>query len=83
MKKAKEWQFVNQKRHYPIGSCVVNFGRLPITIMLPPGTLNEQKEILRARIKAHANSLYESKIWEEPITEAELDEVMNEASIKH
>ena len=83
MRKTKEWQSVNQERYYPIGSCVVNFGRLPIRIMVPPGTLNEQRKVLRERIKAHANSLYESKIWEEPIREDELNEVMSEAKIKH
>lgn len=71
------------KKVFPTGSCVVTFGSLPITIMLPPGTLQEQKEKLRERIKAHADSLYETKVWDSPITEDELNECLSEAVIKH
>lgn len=64
------------------GKVVVLFGTCPCTIRLPAAPRHEQLRFLRERIIFLANRLVEDGLWEEPLSEAELDEVMSDVEIE-
>lgn len=84
-KKARKQTESTEEKIYPNGSCVILFGQLPLTIMLPPGTLKEQKQILKERIKANSDAIQEQGLWQNdpPISDEELNQLVKKAKIKH
>ncbi|MDZ7961500.1 MAG: hypothetical protein RMY34_27080 [Aulosira sp. DedQUE10] len=67
---------------YLPGKVVVLFGTCPCTIQLPAAPRNEQLGFLRERIIFLSNKLVEEGLWEEHLSEAELDEVMSDVEIE-
>lgn len=67
----------------PVGSSRISFGCFPITIIIYPNTLEKQKQQLRERIKAHADSLYTAGHWKKPVSKEEIDQVMETAVINY
>jgi hypothetical protein len=68
-------------QHKP-GKVVVLFGNFPLTIRLPPASQDEQLNFLRKRIIFHVNSLVEYGLWDEALSDAELDEIMSDVEIE-
>ncbi|MDZ8053707.1 MAG: hypothetical protein RMX68_008010 [Aulosira sp. ZfuVER01] len=58
------------------------FGTCPCTIQLPAASRNEQLSFLRERIILHANNLVDYGLWDEYLTDAELDEIMADVEIE-
>lgn len=68
--------------HYQSGKVVVLFGNFPLTIRLPAAPKDEQLDFLRDRIIFHTNNLVEHGLWDEPISDTELDEIMSDVEIE-
>ena len=64
------------------GKVVVFFGNFPLTIRLPAASRDEQLNFLRDRIIFHANSLVEYGLWEEPLSDIELERIISDAEIE-
>ncbi|MCC5637294.1 hypothetical protein LC593_15775 [Nostoc sp. CHAB 5844] len=69
-----------QKHH--LGKVVVFFGNFPLTIRLPALPRDEQLNFLRERIIFHANNLVEHGLWEEPLSDVELEKIMSDVEIE-
>ncbi|BAY94564.1 MULTISPECIES: hypothetical protein [unclassified Tolypothrix] len=67
---------------YLPGKVVVLFGTCPCTIRLPAAPRHEQLKLLRERIIVLSNNLVEEGLWEEHLSEAELDAVMSDVEIE-
>jgi hypothetical protein len=73
--------YKNMPRYVP-GKVVILFESCPCTIMLPAAPRNQQLGVLRERIIFHANNLVNYGLWEEYLSDAELDEIMTDVEIK-
>ncbi|MBE9209008.1 hypothetical protein IQ244_21190 [Nostoc sp. LEGE 06077] len=69
-----------QKHH--VGKVVVFFGNFPLTIRVPAAPRDEQLNFLRDRIIFHANNLVEHGLWEEPLSDGELERIMSDVEIE-
>jgi hypothetical protein len=67
---------------YSMGKVVVLFGNFPLTIRLPAAPRDEQLDFLRDRIIFHANNLVEHGLWEEPLSDVELERIMADVEIE-
>jgi hypothetical protein len=67
---------------YKPGKVVVLFGNFPLSIRVPAASRDEQLNFLRDRIIFHANNLFEHGLWDEPLTDVELDEIMSDVEIE-
>ncbi|ALF52368.1 hypothetical protein ACX27_05125 [Nostoc piscinale CENA21] len=67
---------------YRLGKVVVFFGNFPLTIRVPAAPRNEQLNFLRDRIIFHANNLVEHGLWEEPLSDCELERIMADVEIE-
>jgi hypothetical protein len=67
---------------YLPGKVVVLFGTCPCTIKLPAAPRHEQLSFLRERIIFLSNKLVEEGLWEEHLSETELDTVMSDVEIE-
>jgi hypothetical protein len=67
---------------YKPGKVVVLFGNFPLTIRLPAASRDEQLSFLRSRIIFHANNLVEYGLWDEPLSNTELEEIMSDVEIE-
>ncbi|MBD2301752.1 hypothetical protein H6G80_21960 [Nostoc sp. FACHB-87] len=65
-----------------LGKVVVFFGNFPLTIHVPAAPRNEQLNFLRDRIIFHANNLVEHGLWEEPLSDRELERIMADVEIE-
>ncbi|MBH8574174.1 hypothetical protein I8752_14340 [Nostocaceae cyanobacterium CENA369] len=68
--------------HHKPGKVVVLFGNFPLTIRLPAAPKDEQLDFLRDRIIFHTNNLVEYGLWDEPISDTELEEIMSDVEIE-
>ncbi|MBE9003781.1 hypothetical protein IQ259_01730 [Fortiea sp. LEGE XX443] len=67
---------------HKLGKVVVLFGNFPLTIRVPAAPRDEQLNFLRDRIIFHANNLVEHGLWEEPLSDVELERIMADAEIE-
>jgi len=67
---------------YHLGKVVVFFGNFPLTIKVPAAPRDEQLNFLRDRIIFHANNLVEEGLWEEPLSDVELERIMLDVEIE-
>ncbi len=67
---------------YKPGKVVVLFGNFPLSIRVPAAPRDEQLIFLRDRIIYHANSLLEHGLWDEPLTDVELEQIMSDVEIE-
>lgn len=67
---------------YKPGKVVVLFGNFPLTIRLSAAPKDEQLNFLRDRIIFHANNLVEHGLWDEPLSDTELDQIMSNVEIE-
>ncbi|MBH8551432.1 hypothetical protein I8751_03355 [Nostocaceae cyanobacterium CENA357] len=67
---------------YKPGKVVVLFGNFPLSIRVPAVPRDEQLIFLRDRIIFHANSLFEHGLWDEPLTDIELEQIMSDVEIE-
>lgn len=67
---------------YHRGKVVVFFGDFPLTIYLPAAPQDEQLNFLRDRLIFHANNLVEYGLWEEPLSDFELEKIMSDVEIE-
>lgn len=72
----------NNNKILPASSTVIVFGEIPITICVPEGTLIQQKEILKKRIKDNANSLVQQGILDKAMSDNEIDQILEKAVFK-
>ncbi|RCJ31633.1 hypothetical protein A6770_19865 [Nostoc minutum NIES-26] len=68
--------------HHKPGKVVVLFGNFPLTIRLPAAPKDEQLSFLRDRIIFHTDNLVEHGLWDEPISDTELNEIMSNVEIE-
>lgn len=68
-------------QHYS-GKAVVFFGNFPLTIRVPAATRDDQLNFLRDRIIFHSNNLVEYGLWDEPLSDTELERIMLDVEIE-
>jgi hypothetical protein len=69
------------RQHYS-GKVVVFFGNFPLTIRVPAAPRDDQLNYLRDRIIFHSNNLVEHGLWDEPLSDAELERIMLDVEIE-
>jgi len=69
------------RQHYS-GKVVVFFGNFPLTIRVPAASRDDQLNFLRDRIIFHSNNLVDYGLWEEPLSDAELERIMSDVEIE-
>ncbi|WP_190691445.1 hypothetical protein [Nostoc sp. FACHB-110] len=69
-------------QQYYSGKAVVFFGNFPLTIRVPAIPRDAQLNYLRDRIIFHSNNLVEYGLWDEPLSDDEIERIMLDVEIE-